>query len=206
MKSKQGLTARSMRIILVIIMVLILLVASIGFYFAQHTLHMFAASISQLNSNASAGDTNVRLYRELASDLKNSSTVVDKARSITASNDSYQYQDQIVSKLNQISQASKITVTSYSFSDTTANTATGISSTPAATPAPAATAPGAVNGVATKTVSVSIASPVEYSSIMRFIQLVESSQLKMQIQRVSLTKAGGTAVASEGFTIEVYVR
>lgn len=198
---RAALTARSLRIILAIAIVLILAVSVAGFYFAQKELRSYSATISQLNADAKSGDNNITAYRNLSIELQKNQASAEKAKSIVAQSKEYKYQDQIVQDLSAIAAKSKVTILSYSFGATTA------ASGAATAPAPTTTTPTApASGLNTKSVSVTINSPLEYTSLMAFIREIESNPLKMQIGSVSLTKGTGTTVASQGFTIEVYVQ
>ena len=200
---RSTVTARSLRVILAVTIVLILAASIAGFYFAQKELRSYSATISELNANAKSGDNNITAYRRLTEELAKNQASASKAKSIVAQSKEFKYQDQIVTDLSAIAAKSKVTILSYSFGATTAAAGTA---TPA--PAPSTTAPVTTpaSGLNTKSVSITINSPLEYTNLMAFIREIESNPLKMQIGSVSLTKGTGTTVASQGFTIEVYVQ
>lgn len=207
---RMSLSAVKLRIILLIVLVLTLTAIGAGFYFAQKMLRGYATETSTLNSKVSVSNENIAALKNLQSYLASHKDVQDKTKQIVADSKNYNYQNEIVNDINAFAAKSGISITSYDFS-TGASTSTPAPSTatPTAPAAGGATTPNATSSALRSTkVSVNIKSPVAYASLLNFIHRIEQNVTKMQIQSISLTKSGDDSklVASEGFTIEVYIK
>jgi hypothetical protein len=201
--SKGTLTATKLRLLLIIGMILIVVSAIAGFYFAQQMLSKYASEISNLNANAEAGNDNIQTLRSLEDQLANEREAMTKARSIVAQSQQYLYQDQIVEDLSKIAGDSGVVITQFDFASTTGTPGATSGST---TPPPASSTPSVTSGLKSETVNVTIKSPLQYTALMNFIKAIELNPLKMQIASISLTKDEGSTVTSQAFTIEVYVK
>ncbi|HRJ06097.1 MAG TPA: hypothetical protein PK096_00815 [Candidatus Saccharibacteria bacterium] len=191
-----GLNARKLRLLLLLSMIFIMVVAVVGFYFMQRQLHSYADSISHLNADAASGDQNLTTLRALQTQLDEKAGIISKTKAIVAESKQYVYQDQIIEDLTRIGQESGVTVTGFTFTSPAAADGT----------TPTATAPTAVSTLKSQKVTVSIASPLNYDNLMKFIKKIELNSMKMQISSVSITREKGSNVSSDSFTIEVYVR
>ena len=207
MKSS-GLTARKLRLLLILTMVLVSVLAAVGFYFMQMQLRAYANEISQLNADALDGGENLNTLRQLSVQLDEKASTIAKTKRIVAESKQYVYQDEIIKDLATIGRESGVSVTGFSF--TGAGVVAGTSTTPTGTTAPESSpTPAASSNPSTlksQSVTVTIASPVAYTNLMRFIKRIELNPLKMQIARVSISKESGSKVTSDSFVIEVYVR
>ena len=129
------------------------------------------------------------------------------AKNVVAESRQYQYQNDIIADLSRYAKASGLQVLSYDFENTA--TAGGISSSSAAATTPSTTS--SVAGLKTTKVSVSFKNPVMFTDLMKFLQSVESNNMRMQVASVALSRptgeeaAAGT-VGSDALTIEVYIR
>jgi Sec-independent protein translocase protein TatA len=200
------LTPVKLRLMLSISLFLIVCIAAVLFYFAQSKLRAEATSISHTVVDAKASQNNLQTLQKIQSELQKYNETVGKANSIVAASQSYQYQDQIITDLKDYATAAGITIVNLDFSTTKTGTATPTTpATGTATPAP--TAPAAPAGVKSITVSATLANPVDYMSMLRFLNSIEQNLTKMQVSKISLSKSDkGNAVTSDILTIEVYVR
>lgn len=207
---KNGMTASKLRLVLSVVIVGIIGLAAGGFWFAHKSLTAYATQISGLNADAESGDTNIRTLKSLEERLEREQDTIKNARSIVADGDTYS--DQVIGDISRIARDSGVEITSFGF--VSASGTSGVS-----TPAPAPTTPAptgagtetpagtsAPSGVTKKTVSVTVKSPLRYSNLMAFIRNIESNDLKMQFASVNMTKDEGDMVATQTFSIEVYVR
>lgn len=195
------LTATSLRLALSVSLFVVAILGSIGFYFVHKQLKTVAVGISHTVMDANASQNNVQTLQKIQTELSDKREVVERANSIVADSQSYQYQDQIISDLNNYASRAGIVITNMDFAPTAQGT-----TTPGVPAAPQPTKP-APSGVKSTSVSVTIKNPVTYTTLLRFIKSIEQNLTKMQISRVSLTKdAKGGEVSSEAFVIEVYVR
>lgn len=199
---RMALNAKNLRFILIAVLLVAIAVASGAFYVAQGMLRDYAVTISALNAKADSTDQNLRTLRKLEVELSKEASTAVKARDIVAESKQYVYQDQIIEDIVDIARSSGVTVTGFNFSDTS----TG--ATVAPTTGSAAPSVPVASDANSKQVSVTIRSPVSYSSVMNFIQRIEKNPLKMQISNISMSRSSESAglVGSESFTIKVYVR
>ncbi len=212
------LTARSLMYILIALVILVFVATAGGFYLTQSKLHDYAVSITQLNANAKAGDTDVSTLERIEATLKQNQGTINSAKEITTANAQYGYQDKIIEDITAIAARSGVTVTSFDFSAAAAGS-TPAAPAPTAPPAnPSATTPAVPGGVpgagaapaaaAVKSVvtTVTIKNPLKYSTLMNFIQAIEFNRMKMQIAKVSLASGDDGNVTSQTFAIEVYTK
>lgn len=199
------LTAKRLRILLFGFMVVIIVAIAGGFLLVQRSLQGYATDISKLNADANSGDQNIRTLVQLEERLRDESSTIESARSVVADNATYS--DRVINDISKIASQSGVSITSLEFSQDAATSPGSPTPTPpptaGMTPTLASPAP---QGVTKKTVTVAVESPVRYSNLMNFIQGIESNDLKMQLTSVSLTKDKGDTVATQTFSIEVYVR
>lgn len=201
-----GFTARKLRILLSMIMLLIATVAGSGFFFVQKQLRDYATSITSLNADAQSGDESIRTLKELKTKLDKEEPTIELARSLAA--DSSTYNDRVINDLSRIASQSGMSITSFTFSASGTSTTTQPSPTAGSQTGQANVMPstGSTNGITQKTIAINTQNPVSYTSVMTFLQLVETNPLKMHVDSVSMTKGTGNSVTTNAFTIQVYVR
>jgi len=195
------MTAQRLRIVLFFIMVLIMVAAVVGFTIVQKNLADYATSISKLNADAQSGDKDIRTLQELKSRLAAQQDLIQKTRSVVG--DPSTYADTVIRDITRIGAESGVPVKSILFAgDTVAEVAP--QSTPTSTVAPSTTFSSST--VTKKTVTVSIQSPLSYTSLMKFLSGIESNDLRMRVAKVTMTKDKGNDVGTQDLSIEVYVR
>jgi len=194
MKRNKPMTATKLRLYLSISLFMIVLLAVAALYFVNDKLQTYATEISQVAAQAQESQNNVQSLQRIQQELASNKSVIERTRDIVADSKSYQYQDQIIKDLNDYAQQSGITITNMDFTATASTTAPTTSTTSAPT------------GVKSTSVSVTLKSPVDYISLLRFIRSIEQNLTKMQVSRVSLSKSENNQVTSEALTIEVYIR
>lgn len=200
---KRALTARRLRIILIVTMVLVILGAGGGFIYAKTGLDSYVASIRQLNADADSGNSNIVTLKNLKTKLEQEQTLINKTHAIIADNSTYA--DTIINSITDIANSSGVAMTSLEFVDDAAAATTGTAAPATTTPAAPSTTP-VLAGVTKKSITVTLKSPLSYSSLMKFLAGIEMSTPKMQINTVTLSKDTGDNVATQAFTIQVYVR
>lgn len=200
---KYALTATSLRLALTCSMFAIALLTSAAMYFVYGKLQEVAVATSHVVADASASQDNIQTLQKLEEKLQQEKDVVARANSIVASSQSYQYQNQIINDLNAFAGKAGIGITNIDFGEASSGTPSG--SSPNAQPAqPTAPAPP---GLTATTVSVTLANPVPYDGMLRFIHAIEQNLTKMQISKVGLAKGSeGNTITSEVLTIQVYLK
>jgi TolA-binding protein len=202
--SKKHLTATGLRVILSITLFLIVAVAITLFYFANAKLKDIAVEVSHTQVDSNASQNNVQSLQRIQQELTSQQATIDRTNNIVADSQSYQYQNQILSDLNDYAAQAGIKITNLDFGSTS-TAATPAPTTPAV---PGATvAPPIPAGVKSTSVSVTLQNPIKYEALLTFIKSIEQNLTKMQISKVSLSKdASGSGVTSGALTIEVYIR
>lgn len=201
------LTATSLRLTLSASLLLITILATVLFYFADRQLHQVAVDVSHTVVDANASQSTIQNLQQVQRQLENNKDVITRAGNIVADSQSYQYQDQIVSDLNTYASKAGIKITNMDF--TTEAAASGSTpTTDRGTDQNTTTAPAAPSGVKTTSVTVTMENPVGYSNFLTLLRSIEDNLTKMQVQKVSLSRAtgGGGNIASDVLTIQVYVR
>lgn len=216
MKKGFTLTAERLRIILAVLLVLVLVGGGIGFTYVQRLLGQYVADTNALNTKADLSSTNLQTLQKLQEYLAAHQDDVDLAKQVVAESKSYQYQNEIINDLTNFAQKSGVTITQFDFSSTsqessgtpaTAPPATGSSTTTAPSSGTTGTSAPAAS-LNSKSVTITIKSPVSYNSLLEFMHRIEQNVTKMQIEQVSLSsdQAGSSKVAAQSFTIQVYVQ
>lgn len=176
--------ASSLRTAMVIFLLMIGGLSIGGFYYAQGWLTDLAAKSQPASVD---NDISASAPQELSQANK---TAAIKAAGVTVPTVSYQ--DLIIQDLN-----------SYALS-----TDIKINASEASQPPAAMTATALINGVQSKYITVKVASPVPYSSLIKFIKAVETNLPKMRLTGISLSRVQGSddSVMVEPIIIEVYTR
>jgi hypothetical protein len=200
MKSK-SLTASSLRIILIISLFLIAGLAAVGFSFVTDGLRTTATDTSTTLAEADASRNNVQVLQQVQKELQANKDVIERASSIVAESQSYQYQDQIIKDITDYATRSNITITNFDFGETKSAGNTSNSTTAPSTPQAAKPA-----GVNSTTVSITLQNPVNYNRLLLFIHSIEQNLTKMQISTVSLSREASGNITSDALKIEVYIR
>jgi hypothetical protein len=199
MKGKP-LTPTGLRLILSISLFVITGIGGVAFSFANENLEKVAIDVNHKVVDASASQNNFQTLQSIQHQLEEKKDIVERARSIVADSQSYQYQDQIITDLSDYAKRSNIEITNMDFSAAT-QTGAAPKTTPSALTAPVPT------GVKSTSVSVTLKNPVNYNNLLQFIYAIEQNLTKMQVSKVGLSKdATGGGITSDLLTIEVYVR
>jgi hypothetical protein len=197
------ITATKLRIILAVSLLLIQILASFFVAAAHQSLKSYASEVSQTTANAEASQDSIQTLQKIQQELLINKDAIQRTNEIVADSQSYQYQDQIITDLNNYAIRSNVTITNVDFLSAESS-ATAPSTQPSGTTAtPSAPAP---TGVKSTGVSVTLKNPVNYEDLLRFIKSIEENLTKMQISRVSLAKDSGGGVTSGALNIEIYVR
>lgn len=197
--ARTAFTATKLRLMLTISMLVIVALAWAAIHFMNESvLKPYATTVSHASADAQASQDNLQTLQRIEKELNTYASTMDKAKSIVADSQSYQYQDQIIKDLTDYATRAGISVTNMDFTSGTSAT-----TTPNATAQPNTAAPA---GVKSTSVSVTVSNPVAYDKLLRFIKSVEQNLTKMQISRVGLAKGTNKDISSEVFVIEVYIR
>lgn len=192
------LTATKLRLILGVSLLLIALLMLLFVTNATRGLKTYSNDVSQVLADASASQDNIQTLQKIQQELLANKDVIARTNDIVADSQSYQYQDQIITDINDYAAQAGINVTNIDFLKADPSTTT--------TPAQPSTTPPAPTGVKSTAVSITVKNPVVYENLLRFIKSIEQNLTKMQISRIGLAKDATGGVTSEVLNIEVYIR
>lgn len=219
---KMSIDAVKLRLVLLVAMVLIVVVSIGVFQFAYSQLKNTAKDVSAKAAEAAASQNEIERLQQVQRKLEENKDIANKVAGIVAESKSYKYQNQIVNDLNDFANRSGIKITGIDFTQQdSASQASGSSSSEGAGAATASPESGAADlsggsgatadpsatptsSLKTITATITIESPLNYTSFLRFINSIEQNLTKMQIQNLSLVSSDG--LSSESLTIEVYTR
>jgi hypothetical protein len=199
--TKKSLSATQLRLVLSISLIIIALLQGGIFAFAYNHMTATATEVSHTVVDANASQNNLTTLEKIKNTLSSEKDVVERAQSIVAESQSYQYQNQIITDLNGFAARNNVAITNVDFTSST---------TPAANAPATATTPTAPipTGLKSTSVVVTLKTPVDYNNLLRFIASIEQNLTKMQISKVALSKGQSTdsEIMSDALTIEVYIR
>lgn len=183
------LDARRFRWILIGIICLSLIAGAVGVWYVQKAL---TAQIIQSNDMKAAAENSTNQLRNAQSlkiYLANHQADIAAAAKIVADSNSYQYQNQIVSDINNFAAQAGVTVFGFTFPQTidmVKPDSTGLK--------PLATI-------------LTLKSPVAYASYHNFLKLIEQNSTKMQVTDITITPdtTNPTLITNPTIGIEVYV-
>lgn len=202
----RSLDAPKLRIVLVVAIVILVGASAAIFWYFRSQLITYAEQVEKDTTAASVSSSDVNKLKALKQELQDNQVAVTRAKSIVADSQHYQYQNQIVDDINIYAKKAGIAVTSFGFTDPAASAQGG--DTPAGAAAPTQEAPALPDGLKTVSVSLTLKSPIEYQSIIKFIRYIEANLTKMQVSGVAFSKTspGSTQVSVDPITVEVYVQ
>ncbi|MDB5160478.1 MAG: hypothetical protein JWO99_741 [Candidatus Saccharibacteria bacterium] len=191
-KGNSKMNAVTVRNFLAFAMVIIVLGATVGFYFGLQLIKTYALDVSHTVSDASASGRNVKQLSVLKTQLAERETLVTKANQLFATQDTYQLQS--LKDLQKYAGEVGISITNTEFD-------TGTTPPPAAGATPTATAGHSI--------VVTLQSPVSYAKFIQFLDAIEGNLPKMQITGVSISRpdnASGDQIITDKITITVATR
>lgn len=201
------LSASTLRIILIIVLLLILAGGIAGFLFARSILVAQAVEVAKIGAQASTSQNKVENLQKALTELDANTAVENKVQDMVATGLKYTYQDQIVSALKTLGASAGVKVTNISFIDVKT---IGGTATPAAGSSPAA--PSVAPDIKLTQASVTVATPLRYDDLLKFIHSIEQNTMTMKVSKLSISKSGDTKannqmlVNCDVLTIGVYTR
>jgi len=181
---KIDLKATTARSLLIVLFVLILLGAGAGFYAGLSIVRESAIEVTHASEDASAGNNQVAGLQALQKQLEQTQMLVQKADTMFAP--AADYQRSVLTDLGVYAAAAGITIVNTEFGE--------------ATPAP-----DSATGE-TRPVTITLAQPVSYVSLLRFLQLTEGSLPKITVTGVSIGNIGGDRINVDPITLRISVK
>lgn len=187
-KPKAGLQATSLRKAMISIIVVLVILASVGFYFGQDWLTKYAADVDQTASGSSVSGSNPQALSDLRDEITKNQPIGAQASALVAS--SQNYQNKIISDLNTYASSTGISIVGYNLTQ----------------PATAGTA-AIISGVKSNFVTITLNNPIPIRSLLQFFKAIESNLPKMQITGISISSSSTKDnVTVDPLTIEVYTK
>lgn len=184
--------ASKLRITMISVIIVIIGITSTGFYFAQQFLQKFASDVRQSNLRAKADNISPVEVNALKTKISDLGSTITKTENIAIP--SQNYQDQAIRDLNKYATESGLAINgSFNFSrPTSIGLSTQLSS-------------GAIR---TEPVVITLANPVEFSSFIKFLKLIETNLPKMQLTGINISRDQNinSAITTDPLTIEVYTK
>ncbi len=182
MKKNTGFQASSMRKILVSIFFVVLLALIGAYYLGLRAVKDYAVEVTQTTKDVTASSSKVENLKDLELKLNQTKASVDKADRMFAPANGYQ--TQVVNDLRRYATAAGIGLQTTDFANQAGETET-------------------------RSFSISLANPVDYSQLLRFIELVETSLPKMEISELTIARSANSNASQvnvEKLTLKVYVK
>lgn len=204
-KSKP-VTASTLRLILFTLLFGVAIITSLTIkYVIDSQLRPFAIDVSHTIVDANSSQDNVQKLQKIQKSLIENQDAISRASSIVADSQSYQYQDQIITDINDYATQAGISITNIDFTSGAASSSSGGGGSSSTSKSVVSPTP-APSGVKSTSISVTMRNPVNYNSFLRFLKSIEQNLTKMQISRIGLSKSSDGTISSDVLTIEVYVR
>jgi len=185
--SKAWLNASSFRAILGVSLVLIIVVASLGFTYSYQLLEKYADDIARKKVDASASDKTIASLQKVQGTIEQNQGLIDKIDTLR-SNDTFP-EFVIDKELRAIAKRNDINVSSYTLGTSQGNA--GGSGDPTTTQQPSVAAP--TSGGDTVTMTINIASIPSYKKYLQFLYDIEQNVPKMRIKGVGVNKSSGAS-------------
>lgn len=192
---KSDLTAVKLRSLLVFGLIVTFGAAIAGFYYGFGWIKSYADTVNQTVVAAQAVSVSSGSSSQIQQKLSEQQSLIDSVNSLFAL--STNYQTQAIKDIYLYASKAGINVSDIKLDTPPAAAAT----TPTTTPQ--------TSTAATKPVSVSLSSPVSYSSLLRFLTYIETNIPKMQVSGVEMSRPTDGSVDSvliTAVTINIYVR
>lgn len=188
----KALSATNLRLILLVAIVG-LLVGQIGLIVAgQRIILSFGQPVADAVARSASSQQTLRDLETAKTTLDKQSDTFEKSSLIAAdTSNTYVYQKGIIDDISAYAARAGLNPSSYTFSGTDGD-ASGAAAPAVATPATGAEPAGEAATANTTTVTVAFDGDVTYGSLFSFLQLLEGSLLRMEIDGLSLSRSSAT--------------
>lgn len=208
------LTPTKLRIILIVALLLLIVAHVLVTVLGRKILAENSTSVTEaVTLSASSQDTLDRLSNAEVQ-LKSQSKIVEKAKKVVADGNQHAYQESVINDINNYAKAAGIHVTGFTFENPVAKDASDKS-------AKTETAKNSqqIQGVKTTTVILTLQSPMDYSTFLKFLRMLEENLLQLRLQSLNLSSSAidststtegqpepGQTIDVPTITLEVYTK
>lgn len=208
-RKKVLIDARSLRIGLLVLMLLITVGSAVGISYAMQTLKTYAVEVSHKKVDANASNGNIAALRKTESYLETNQDVLEKAGLLRSTSEFPEFK--IVDEVRKVAAKNNIQIETFSYGSSTSS-GTSTSGTGATTPSTAgatgstAAAPSAA-GTGGSTISLSVTLRAsDYLNFLQFTYDIEQHLPKMKLGGISVSGAGASGITIDPITIEMYIK
>ena len=176
---KAELTPAKLRIILIVALVTLVGAHVFATFVGQRLLARSSEGVTRAVTLSHSSQKTLDTLASAEQQLDSQESTVKKAGQLVAVDSSYQ--DQVIKDITNYAQLAGMQVRSFSFE----------SAAPAAGAAAntAQAAPTAVAGTTSERVTISLVTPISYSSLLRFLQLVDGNVLQLKAESLNISTA-----------------
>lgn len=187
---KMHLTSAAVSWLLISALILLVIGTSVGSWFMQSMLVAQVIETDHVKIDAELSQTELQRSQTLQAYLETNRTAIEKANAIVSETKTYQYQNQIVNDIESYANKAGIVVLGYSFPQGTTTTKTD------------------PTGLKSVSATLTLQTPVNYTSYLKFLKYIEQNVTKMQITNLSLAPDPNDSqnIKDTAITLKVYVR
>jgi hypothetical protein len=197
MINKKTMTPKTLQAILIASIIASIIIGAIGFSLIKQFLTSYSTQVSHAIGDSAASANNVETLQTIKKELVTQQSNELKATEVISPIGSYQ--SQVITDLSNYANLTGITIQNYTFVSAAAAVAAPVA---AVSGSPALSLP-------TQTVTITIASPVGYTSLLEFIRAIEGNLPKMILSNVVVSRAtsgDADSVSTTSLTIAVFTR
>jgi len=183
--------ATSLRTVMIVSILIIITILTVGFYFAQDWLNTQIAESDKTTIGSSVVNKNAASVKKIQDEITKYQASATKANTLIVS--SQDYQSQIIQDLKKYAAANNITISTYSFSQSTSSdTKASVS----------------IKGVTSNFINITLNDSIKLTNLIKFLKSIEVSVPKMQLTGINVTPIPNSqdSVRVEPLTIEVYTK
>lgn len=187
---KMHLTSAAVSWLLISALILLVIGTGVGSWFMQSILVAQVIETDHVKIDAELSQTELQRSQTLQAYLETNRTAIEKANAIVSETKTYQYQNQIVNDIESYANKAGIVVLGYSFPQGTATTKTD------------------PTGLKSVSATLTLQTPVNYTSYLKFLKYIEQNVTKMQITNLSMAPDPNDSqnIKDTAITLKVYVR
>lgn len=175
----------------------VIVATCVSFYFAAQFLRETALQTARVKADIAVMSDDMGKLKRLETEMEEKSEIVSRAHQIVSESSTFQHQNQIVQDITAYAAIAGVEVAGFSFAqEPTSTTPQTTGSTPA------------VSGVKTLDATVTLKTPIQYDSYLRFLKAIEKNLTKMQVTGVNMTPASDNPnlINSPTVGLQIYVK
>lgn len=207
-RKKELIDAKSLRIGLLVLMLLITVGSGVGLSYAMQNLKTFAIEVSHKKVDANASNGNIAALQKTESYLETNQDVLEKAGLLRSTSEFPEFK--IVDEVRRVAAKNNIQIETFSYgasasnSTSTGGTGSATPSTGTATGSPAAPSNASKGG---DTISLTVTlNASDYLNFLQFTYDIEQHLPKMKLNGISISGGGTSGITVDPVTIEMYIK